>query len=180
MDSANPVTGQQGSSAVPSASDDAWRGTFMPPVAPPVRPPRPPHDRIWFQQTTRKLLRAPFTRDTWRQVEYAVLGLLLAIPCFVFIVVAFTVGLGMSLSFAGMLVGVPLLMVALLGARRLGAVHRRLAAGCWGSRSRRRRHCVRRLAPSAGPGRSSPIPSAGGPVATCCSSYCSRCAARSS
>ena len=33
----------------------------------------------------------------------------------------------MSLSFAGMLVGLPLLMVALLGARRLGAVHRRLA-----------------------------------------------------
>jgi hypothetical protein len=33
----------------------------------------------------------------------------------------------MSLSFAGMLVGLPLLMVALLGARRLGAVNRRLA-----------------------------------------------------
>jgi signal transduction histidine kinase len=127
MDSANPVTGQQARPAVPSAPDDAWRGTFTPPVAPPVRPPRAPHDRIWYQQTARTLLRAPFTRDTWRQVEYAVLGLLLAIPCFVFIVVAFTVGLGMSLSFAGMLVGVPLLMVALLGARRLSAVHRRLA-----------------------------------------------------
>jgi signal transduction histidine kinase len=45
----------------------------------------------------------------------------------VFIVVAVTVGLGLSLSFAGMLVGLPLLMVSLLGARRLGAVHRGLA-----------------------------------------------------
>ena len=33
----------------------------------------------------------------------------------------------MSLSFAGMLVGLPLLIVSLLGARGLGAVHRRLA-----------------------------------------------------
>jgi signal transduction histidine kinase len=127
MDSADPVTGQQARLAVPSAPVDAWRGTFTPPAAPPCLRPRVPHDRIWVQQTMRKLLRAPFTRDTRRQVEYAVLGLLLAIPGFVFIVVAVTVGLGMSLSFAGMLAGVPLLMVALLGARRLGAVNRRLA-----------------------------------------------------
>ena len=127
MDSANPVTGQQARPAVPSAPDNAWSGTFAPPVAPPTRPSRAPHDRIWFRQTMLRLLRAPFTRDTRRQVEYAVLGLLLAIPGFAFIVVAFTVGLGMSLSFAGMLVGLPLLVVSLLGARRLGAVHRRLA-----------------------------------------------------
>ena len=140
MDSADPVTGQQASAmpfapgderrgvmAPPSAPDGTWRGTFAVPVAPPVRPPRPPHDRIWFRQTVAKLLRAPFTRETGRQVEFAVLGLLLAIPGFVFILVTFTVGLGMSLSFAGMLLGLPLLMVALLGARRLGAVNRRLA-----------------------------------------------------
>ena len=74
-----------------------------------------------------RLLRAPFTRETGRQVEYAVLGLLLTIPGFVFIVVAVTVGLGMSLSFAGMLLGLPLLVLSLLGARRLGAAHRHLA-----------------------------------------------------
>ena len=140
MDDANPVTGQQ-APAVPfapgdqrrgilapsSAPGDLWRGTFAVPAAPLVRPSRPPHDRIWFRQTVAKVLRAPFTLETGRQVEYAVLGLLLAIPGFVFIVVAVTVGLGLSLSFAGMLVGLPLLMVALLGARRLSAVHRRLA-----------------------------------------------------
>ena len=49
-------------------------------------------------------------------------------PGFVFVVVAVTVGFGLSLSFAGMLVGLPLLMVALLGARQFGAVNRRLAS----------------------------------------------------
>jgi signal transduction histidine kinase len=127
MDSANPVSGQQGRPAVSSAPGNVWRGTFAIPAAPAVPRPRTPHDRAWFRQTMRKLLRAPFTRETGRQVEYAVLGLLLAIPGFVFIVVAVTAGFGLSLSFAGMLAGLPLLMVALLGARRLGAVNRRLA-----------------------------------------------------
>ena len=99
------------------------------------------------------MLRAPFTRETGRQVEYAVLGLLLAITGFVFVAVAFTVGLGLSLSFAGMLVGLPLLMVALLGARRLGAVNRRLAGRAAGRAGRaRRRRCAASLAPSAGSG----------------------------
>jgi signal transduction histidine kinase len=127
MDSANPVTGQQAHETAPSAPAEAWRGTFTIPAGPSVPRPRIPHDRVWFRQTVRKLLQAPFTRETGRQVEYAVLGLLLAIPGFVFIVVAVTIGFGLSLSFAGMLVGLPLLMVALLGARRLSAVHRRLA-----------------------------------------------------
>ncbi len=127
MDSTNPVTGPQAHPIVSAGPDDAWRGTSTIPVAPPVRPSRSSRDRMWFRQTVLRLLRAPFTRDTRRQVEYAVLGLLLAIPGFVFVVVAFTIGLGLSLSFAGMLVGLPLLVVSLLGARRLGAVHRRLA-----------------------------------------------------
>jgi signal transduction histidine kinase len=127
MDSANPAAGQEARTAVPSAPGDAWRGTFAIPAAPAVRRPQVRRDRIWFRRTARKLLLAPFTRETGRQIEYAVLGLLLAIPGFVFIVVGVTVGFGMSLSFAGMLVGLPLLMVTLLGARRLGAVHRHLA-----------------------------------------------------
>ena len=127
MDSVNPVTGQQARPTVPSEPDDAWRGSFTPPAVPVMGPSRTPRDLTWFRQTVLGLLREPLTRRGRRQVEYAVLGLLLAIPGFVFIVVAFTVGLGMSLSFAGMLLGLPLLVVSLLGARRLGAVHRRLA-----------------------------------------------------
>ncbi len=126
MDSANPVTGQQ-APTVPSAPGDARRDISTPPVVPPVRTSRAPRDRIWFRQTVLSLLREPLTRNGRRQIEFAALGLLLAVPSFVFIVVAVTVGLGLSLSFAGMLVGLPLLMVSLLGARRLGAVHRGLA-----------------------------------------------------
>ncbi len=134
MDSANPVTGQQARPAVPSAPGDSWPGTFTPPAAPLVRPSRAPRDRVWFRQAVLRLLRDPLTRGFWRQVEYAALGLLLAIPGFVFIVVAVTVGFGMSLSFAGMLFGLPLLVVSLLGARRLGAVHRGLAGRLLGLR----------------------------------------------
>jgi signal transduction histidine kinase len=101
---------------------------------PSVRRPRAPRDRIWYRQTALRLLREPFSRDARRQRSYAVLGLLLAIPGFVFIVVAVTIGFGMSLSFAGMLVGLPLLMVSLLGARQFGALHRRLAGRLLGMR----------------------------------------------
>jgi signal transduction histidine kinase len=134
MDSADPVTGQQSRPMVPSGPDDARRGTFAPPVAPVLRPSRTPRDRIWFRQAVLRLLRDPLSRDFWRQAAYTVFGLVLAIPGFVFIVVVLTLGFGMSLSFAGMLAGLPLLVVALLGAQRLGAVHRRLAAGLLGLR----------------------------------------------
>jgi signal transduction histidine kinase len=128
MDSANPVPGQLARATVPSAPGNAGRGTFAVPVVPPVRPLRPPRDRIWFRQAVLRVLRCPLSRDFLRQCEYEALGLLLAVPGFIFIVVAVTVGLGMSLSFAGMLVGLPLLMMPLLGARELGTVHRRLAS----------------------------------------------------
>ena len=127
MDSANPVTGQQARATVPSEPDDAWRGSFAPPAVPVVGPSRAPRDLTWFRQTVLGLLREPLTRRGRRQCEYAAFGLLLAVPGFVFIVVALTVGFGMSLSFAGMLFGLPLLILSLLGARRLGAVHRHLA-----------------------------------------------------
>jgi signal transduction histidine kinase len=100
----------------------AWAGMLAP------GPPRPPRVRVGFRLTVRRLLRDCFGRAARRQRLYAGLSLLLAIPSFVFIAVAVTVGFGMSLSFAGMLVGLPLLLVALVGARPLGALHRRLAA----------------------------------------------------
>ncbi len=133
MDSTNPVTGQQAHATTPAGPGHARRGTFEPPAAPSVRPSRIPRDRTWFRRTVLGLLREPLTRNGRRQLEYAALGLLLAIPGLVFIVVTVTVGFGMSLSFAGMLVGLPLLMVSLLGAQRLAAVHRHLANRLLGS-----------------------------------------------
>jgi signal transduction histidine kinase len=124
MNGPTPVTEQPVKPAAPPAPDSAWSGTLAPPAAP---APGALRVRRTFRQTLLQLAQSPFTRDTRRQVEYAVLGLLLAVPSFVFIAVAFTVSLGLSLSFAGMLVGLPLLMVSLLAARRLAAIHRRLA-----------------------------------------------------
>ncbi len=127
MDSAIPMPDQQARPAVPSAPGDAWRGTFTPPV----RPPRPYSRREALRRSLPRVYREPFSRAAWGaawgQCEYTAIGWLLAIPGFIFIAVAVTVGFGMSLSFAGMLIGLPLLAVSLLGARQLGAVHRRLA-----------------------------------------------------
>jgi len=81
-----------------------------------------------------RLLREPFTRRYWKDRWYAGLSALLAIPCFVFTVLAVIIGLGLSLSFAGMLVGLPLLVVSLLAARRLGGVSRGLAGRLLGQR----------------------------------------------
>ncbi len=71
----------------------------------------------------RQALREPFTRRNWRECLYAGLSLLVAIPLFAFTAVAVTVGLAVSVSFAGL----PLLAAALQAFRRLGAFCRRLA-----------------------------------------------------
>ena len=132
MNGPTPVTEQPIKPAPPPAPDSRWRGTFTPPPDP--DPGRALRVRRSFRQTMLQLTQSAFTRDTRRQVEYAVLGLLLAIPGFAFILIAFTVSLGLSLSLAGMLIGLPLLVASLLGARRLGAVHRHLAGRLLGLR----------------------------------------------
>lgn len=80
------------------------------------------------------MLRAPFTRRYWEDRWYAGLSFLLAVPGFAVVVLGVILGLGLSFSFAGMLVGVPLLAVSLLAARQLGEASRRLAARLLGVR----------------------------------------------
>jgi Putative sensor len=99
-------------------------------VAPVERPP--------LSVSARLLLRTPVSRRFWSDRCYAGLSFLLAVPCCVFIVVAVILGLGLSFSFAGMLVGVPLLVVSLRAARWLGAVCRGLAGRLLGVRVRPR------------------------------------------
>jgi signal transduction histidine kinase len=113
------------------AGEDAVRGVMAPgvlatpgvmaPGAP--RPPKPPRPRGSFRRGVRRTLREPFTRRTRRECLYAGVSLLVAIPLFAFTVVAVTVGLALSVSFAGL----PLLAISLRTVRRLGAVCRRLA-----------------------------------------------------
>jgi len=122
MDGVTPAADRPGA-AKPAAREDAWAGTFGPAVLPPQAPRAP---GAWRQDVLR-VLREPFSRRAIRERRYAALSFLLAIPGFAFVVVAIIVGLGLSLSFAGMLVGLPLLTVALLGARKLGTVNRALA-----------------------------------------------------
>ena len=136
MDRADPVTGQQ--AHLPSAVDDTWRGTFAPPLRDPAAPPRPRGGWKAFRRNMPRVMLEPRSRaawvSAWKQCVYLVAGLLLAIPGFAFIVVVGTIGLGMSLSFAGMLFGLPLLVLVLLFARRLGAVQRWLAGRLLGVR----------------------------------------------
>jgi signal transduction histidine kinase len=138
MDSANPIGGPRARQAVPAPPDQTRRDIFAPPVTPPRRPSEPYARRKALRQSLPRVLLEPFSlaawRAAWRQCEYTVLGLLLALPGFAFILVTFTVGFGLSLSFAGMLIGLPLLMVALMGARRFGALYRRLAGQLLGVR----------------------------------------------
>jgi hypothetical protein len=119
-----PVTEQQANPAVPLASEDTWRGTFF---VPPAHPSRAPRDRGEFRRGVLRLLREPFTRRARKERWYSFLSLPLAIAGFAFTVITVTAGLGMSGSLTGMLVGLPLLVVSSLGARKLGAVNRGLA-----------------------------------------------------
>jgi signal transduction histidine kinase len=130
MNGVIPGPDQRAGAAAPVPGEGAWRGTFEPPVL----PPRAARARGAWRQDVARLLREPFSRRARMERWYAGLGLLLAIPAFVFTVVAVTVGLGLSLSFAGMLVGLPLLVVTLLTARQLGAVCRRMAGRMLGLR----------------------------------------------
>jgi signal transduction histidine kinase len=124
MDGVVPAADQRADPATPSPPQDTWVGTMAVPAPGPPRAPRGPGA---FRRDIRRLLREPFTRRHWKDRWYAVLSFLPAIPCFVFVVLAVIIGSGLSLSFAGMVVGLPLLVMSLLAARRLGGVSRGLA-----------------------------------------------------
>jgi signal transduction histidine kinase len=98
-------------------------------------PPRPPRPRGSFKRGLRRALREPFTRRTARECAHASVSLLIAIPLFAFTAVAVTVGLALSVSFAGL----PLLALSLRAARRLGEACRRLANRALAPRAERPR-----------------------------------------
>jgi signal transduction histidine kinase len=101
-----------------------WRERIASPVVPSLSPQR----RAAFWRDLLRLLAEPFSRRSMAEHKYALIGFLLAAPEFVFVIAAFSISIGQSLSFAGMLLGLPLLIVSLDGARRLGTLHRVLAA----------------------------------------------------
>jgi signal transduction histidine kinase len=110
----------------PGPPVQAWHGTFTP-AGPALRPSGVPRVRMAFRRRVLWLLRYSFSRVARQERAFAAAGLLVAIPGCALIAAGLLAGFGLSLSFAGMLAGLPLLIVALLGARGLGALHRRLA-----------------------------------------------------
>ena len=82
-------------------------------------------DRI--RQVAGTVLRAPFTRRTVRELVYCGISGLAGVVGFFVTVVLFALGLGITVSVVGTVIGLLLLTLALLVSRRLGGLHRRLA-----------------------------------------------------
>lgn len=74
-----------------------------------------------------RILREPFTRRSWAEFGYAMAGLPLGIFGFVFTIVTLAIGLFTAPSFAGLLIGIPVLVASSYGVRYLGAVNRSTA-----------------------------------------------------
>ena len=68
------------------------------------------------------VLREPFTRRTWAETAYALLSLPLAVVGFVYLVVSLVLGVALTLT----LVGLPVLALGGVGARRLTSLNRAL------------------------------------------------------
>ena len=130
MNSVVPVEGRAaGPVEEPPAAEKSWGGTMAPAPGPSVVAA----DRPTLSVSARRLLGAPVSRRFWADRCYAGLSFLLAVPCCAFIVVAVILGLGLSFSFAGMLVGVPLLVASLRSARWLAGVCRGLGGATRGA-----------------------------------------------
>ena len=86
-----------------------------------------------IRRVTGTILRAPFTRRSVSDLLYCGLGGLAGLIGFEITVVLLALGLAISVSVVGTVFGLVLLTMVMRLGRRLGAVHRRLAAwllGC--------------------------------------------------
>jgi signal transduction histidine kinase len=81
-----------------------------------------------IRRVTGIILRAPLTRRTVRELLYCGLGGLLGAIGFYITIVMLALGLTISASILGTVIGLLLLTLALRVSRRLGALHRRLAS----------------------------------------------------
>jgi signal transduction histidine kinase len=80
-----------------------------------------------IRQVTGTILRAPFTRRTVRELLYCGAGGLAGVIGFWITIVMLALGLTISASVLGTVIGLLLLTLALRVSRRLGGLHRRLA-----------------------------------------------------
>ncbi|RLL67283.1 sensor histidine kinase [Streptomyces sp. Z26] len=94
----------------------------------------PPAVPVVRRVSVRTVLRTPFTRRTWSEAAYCVVGLPPALVGFVLVLVLLAVGTALTLSLLGAVVGLLLLTAALGLARVLAAAQRGLAARLLGER----------------------------------------------
>ena len=123
MDGVVPVAGRGTGPVEPPTAENAWGGTMAPAPSRSVMPA----DRPTLSVSARRLPGRRLAGVSGPTAATPAWSFLLAVPCCAFIVAAVILGLGLSFSFAGMLVGVPLLVVSLDAARWLGAGCRGLA-----------------------------------------------------
>jgi signal transduction histidine kinase len=127
MNNAITMAGRRQRLALPLPYE-AWHDKIMMPS----RPVLAQRDRKDSGRQLLRLAAEPFTLRAIKERQYAVASFVLAVPTFAVMLGALALSLGLSLSFAGMLVGLPLLLGSLLAARQLAAVQRQLAAGLLG------------------------------------------------
>jgi signal transduction histidine kinase len=77
--------------------------------------------------TLRAVVAAPFTRRAWAELASCLLGLPLGVAGFLAVVVPLVAGAALTVTLIGTIPGLFLVVVALLAARGLGGMHRRLA-----------------------------------------------------
>ena len=78
-----------------------------------------------LRELSRTVLRTPFTKRTWSELSFLILGALLAAFGFAFVVITMAVGVIFAITFFGLAA----LGLSLRGARALGRAERRLAFG---------------------------------------------------
>jgi signal transduction histidine kinase len=78
-----------------------------------------------LRAVARTILRTPFTKRTWSELGFLVVGSVLAGLGLAFVVITLAVGLGLAITFLGLVV----IGLSLRGARGIGGIQRRLARG---------------------------------------------------
>src|SRR5487761_1455385 len=78
-------------------------------------------------ELARAALRAPASRRARRELGYCLAGLLPAVAGFAVVAVLLTAGAGLTVTLLGTFPGLLVLVLTLRLARRLGALHRRIA-----------------------------------------------------
>jgi len=83
---------------------------------------------IRIRRIAHAILRAPFTKQTWSELLFFVVGAPLAALGFAFIALTMAAGVSLAVTF----IGLAMLALSIRGARKIGGIHRAVARGILG------------------------------------------------